>query len=169
MAVNTTFEMFKQLLDESIQANTSLGTVMQAALRTRVGVLPRLEEVELTSRNVESSVGGVVDEANDVITVPTGSGATIVFDLINFGTPCRIEGTQGAIGALIGHLGGGTNPAVADSDISLQYRASSSDTWKAYDRTTVIESVTTVQFQAIIAVQGADADLPQLHIVAEQL
>jgi len=169
MAVDTTWSMFVQLLREALDSDTGLSDTLKAALKARCDALTPEEHHVLSSMNVESSTGVVVSEANDTITVPTGAGGDVTWDLITFDTPVRIDGTIGGIGVLLGHAGQGSNPAVAESDITLQYRESTSGSWRAFGRTVVIDEVSTVQFKATIAVQGADADLPQLHILAEQL
>jgi len=169
MAVNTTFSMMVQLLSESVDANSAITTIMAAALKARLAVLPKFEPHAFTSANVESSTGATVDEATDSITVPSGSGATIEWDGITFGTPVRIDGTDTEIGALVGNVGQGTNSPVANSDITLQYRDTASGTWKAFGRNVVIESTSFFQLRAVVATQGADADMPQLHVIAEQL
>lgn len=128
-----------------------------------------MEQVELTAQNVSSSTDVTVSQANDSITVPSGSGGTVEWELVSFSTPVRIDGTMGEIGVLLGHVGGGTNSAVAASDITLQYRETASGTYKLFGRTTVLDEVSAIQLKATIATQGADADLPQLHLLAEQL
>lgn len=169
MAVNTTFSMMVQLLSESVDANSSLTDIMKTALKARLAVLPAFEPHGFTAQNVESSTGATVDEATDSITVPNGAGATVEWNGITFGTPVRIEGTDTEIGALVGNVGQGVNSPVANADITLQYRSSASGTWKAFGRNVVVDEVSYFQLRAIVAVQGADADLPQLHIIAEQL
>jgi len=169
MAVNTTFSMMVQLLSESVDANTSLTDIMKASLKARLAVLPQYDPLEFTSRNVESSTGATVDEATDSITVASGSSGTIEWDGITFGTPMRIEGTDTEMGALVGNVGQGVNTPVVNADITLQYRDVASGTWRAFGRTVVVEETSFFQLRAVIATQGADADMPQLHIVAKQL
>jgi len=169
MAVNTTFSMMVQLLSESVDANTSLTDIMKTALKARLAVLPAFEPNEFTSGNVESSTGATIDQANDSITIASGDSATIEWDPITFGTPVRIEGADTEIGALVGNVGQGTNSPVANADITLQYRDVASGTWKAFGRTVRIDETSYFQLRALIATQGDDADLPQLHIIAEQL
>lgn len=168
MAVQTTFSMFQQLLRNSITNDTTLEATLKAALLLRVDYLPRLEQHLMGSAEVNAITGGSVDAATDSITVPSGSGAEITFDLITFGTPVTIDGTIAGIGLLLGHVGQGSNSPVAEADITLQYRETDSGTWKAFNRTVVLSSVSTVQFKATVATQGADADMPQLHLIAEQ-
>lgn len=169
MAVQTTFSMFQQLLKNAVDSDSNLGSTMKSALKLRVDALPKMEQVELTAQNVSSSTDVTVSQANDSITVPSGSGGTVEWELVSFSTPVRIDGTMGEIGVLLGHVGGGTNSAVAASDITLQYRETASGTYKLFGRTTVLDEVSAIQLKATIATQGADADLPQLHLLAEQL
>lgn len=169
MAVQTTFSMFQQLLKDAIDADGDLSDTFKAALKLRVDALPKYDPISLEASNVGSVVNAIVDEATDSITVPDTSSAQVEWDLITFSTPVRINGTVGTIGALLGHVGQGVNPAVAEADITLQYRLTSSGTYVAFGRTTVIPSVSTIQFRAIIATQTGDHDLPQLHMLPEQL
>ena len=168
MAVQTTFSMFQQLLRNSLNNDSSLESTLKTALLLRVTYLPRIEHHVLGASDVNAITGGTVDEATDSITVPNGSGAEITFDLITFGTPVQIDGTMAGIGLLLGHVGQGSNAPVAESDITIQYRESTSGTWRAFNRNVVLSDISTIQFKATVATQGADADMPQLHLVAEQ-
>lgn len=168
MAVQTTFSMFQQLLRNSINNDSSLEATLKAALLLRVNYLPRLEQHIMGAAEVNAITGGSVDDATDSITFATGVGGDITFDLITFGTPVTIDGTMAGIGLLLGHVGQGANSPIAEADITLQYRESDSGTWKAFGRTVVLSNISSVQFKATIAVQGADADMPQLHLIAEQ-
>jgi len=169
MAIQTTFSMFQQILSDAVDAYSNLDTTFKSALKTRISALPKLERVSLTAENVESSTDATVSEANNSITVVSGSSGTIQWEMANFSTPVRIDGTLGEIGALVGHVGGGSNTPIANSDINLYYRESSSGTYKAFGRNTVLNEVTSIQFQVITGTLGVDGDLPQLHILAEQL
>lgn len=169
MTVQTTFSMFQQLLSESIDANSDLSDTFKAALKLRVTALPKYEPIALTSQNVDSLVNATVDAATDSILCPDGTTAEIEWDLITFDTPVRIEGTIGVMGALIGHVGQGVETPVADADITLQYRLSATGTYVAFTRDTVLAEVTTVQFKALIASQTGDHNMPQLHMLPEQL
>lgn len=168
MAVQTTFSMFQQLLRNSINNDTTLEATLKAALLLRVDYLPRLEQHVMGAAEVNAITGGTADEATDSITFATGVGGDITFDLITFGTPVTIDGTMAGIGLLLGHVGQGTNIPVAEADITLQYRETDGGTWKAFGRTVVLTGISTVQFKATVAVQGADADMPQLHLIAMQ-
>ena len=169
MAVNTTFSMMVQLLSESVDANTSLTSIMMTALKARLNVLPRYEPQEFTSGNVEAIAGGAVDEETDSITFLSGTDGTIEWSGITFATPVRIEGTPTEIGALIGNVGQGANTPIANSDITLHYRDVVNGTWKAFGRNVVIDETSYFKLRATIATLGADGDMPQLHIIAEQL
>ena len=169
MAVQTTFSMFQQLLSESIDANSDLSDTFKAALKLRVTALPQYEPIALTSQNVDSTTNATVNAATDSITIADTFAGEIEWDLITFDTPVRIEGTIGEIGALVGHDGQGTNTVVANADITLQYRLTASGTYVAFNRNTVLPEVTTIQFKAVIATQTGDHDMPQLHMLPEQL
>jgi hypothetical protein len=168
MAVQTTFSMFQQLLRNSINNDTSLEATLKTALLLRVDYLCRDEHHVMGAAQVNAISGGTVDEATDSITVPDATGAEITYDLITFGTPVTISGTMATIGLLLGHIGQGTNPVVAEADISIQYRETDADTWKAFSRTVVLENISTVQFKATVATQTGDHDMPQLHVIPEQ-
>jgi hypothetical protein len=168
MAVQTTFSMFQQLLRNSINNDSSLEATLKAALLLRVDYLARDEQHIMGASEVNAITGGTVDEATDSITFGTGVGGDITFDLITFGTPVTIDGTKTAIGLLLGNVGQGSNPAVAEADITLQYRTSTSGAWKAFGRNVVLDGVSTIQFKATVAAQVADADMPKLHLVPEQ-
>jgi hypothetical protein len=169
MAVQTTFSMFQQLLKNAIDSDSNLDTTMKSALKLRVDALPKIEQVELTAQNVDSSTNVTVDEATDTITVPDASDGTVEWEMVTFSTPVRIDGTQGDIGVLIGHIGQGSNTPVANADITLQYRETSTGTYKSFGRNVVIDEVSAIQIKATIATQTGDHDLPQLHLIAEQL
>jgi hypothetical protein len=169
MAVDTTFSMFVELLKESIDANTSLTSIMKSGLKARADALPRQEMHNLTVDEVNSSTGMTLDAVHGVITVPIGPGGEIVFDLITFDTPVRVSGGLGPFGALIGHTGQGSNPVIDNADLTMKYRTSVSGAWKAFDRTVMLDELSTVQFGLDVAAQVAIVDIPQLHIIAEQL
>jgi stage V sporulation protein SpoVS len=168
MAVQTTFSMFQQLLRNSINNDSSLEATLKAALLLRVDYLARDEQHIMGASEVNAITGGTVDQATDSITFATGVGGDVTFDLITFGTPVTIDGTKTAIGLLLGNVGQGSNPAVAEADITIQYRTSTSGAWKAFGRNVVLDGISTIQFKATIAVQAADADMPKLHLVSEQ-
>lgn len=169
MAVQTTFSMFQQLLKDAVDADANLNSTMKSALKLRVDALPKIEDVELTAQNVDSTTNAVVDEANDSITVPDTQSATVEWEMVTFSTPVRIDGTIGVFGALVGHVGQGSNTPVGDADITLHYRETASGAYKAFTRNVVLDEVSAIQFRATIAVQTGDHDLPQLHVIAEQL
>ena len=169
MAVQTTFSMFQQLLKDAVDFDTTLSSTFKSALKLRVDALPTTEIVELTAQNVDSSTDVTVDEATDAITVPDTSGGTVEWEMHTFDTPVRIDGTIGGIGVLMGHIGQGTNTPVAEADITLQYRETASGTYKAFGRNVTLDEVSAIQIKATIATQTGDHDLPQLHLIAEQL
>jgi hypothetical protein len=161
--------MFQQLLKDAVDADGDLDSTMKSALKLRVDALPKIEQVELTAQNVDSSTDVTVDEATDSILVPDASGGTVEWEMVTFDTPVRIDGTQGTIGVLIGHVGQGSNPAVDEADITLQYRETASGTYRAFGRNVVIDEASAIQIKATIATQTGDHDLPQLHLLVEQL
>lgn len=169
MAVNTTFSMMQQLLKDAVDASATLTDILKVALKARVDALPQFEPHAMTSSNVQASAGATIDEATNSIQWPIGPGGTIDYDSITFVTPVRIDGTIGAIGALVGHDGLGPNGPVATADITLQYRLTAAGAWLAFGQTVVVDETSFFQLRATIAAQIADADMPQLHIFAEQL
>ena len=169
MAVQTTFSMFQQLLKNAVDSDANLDATLKSALKLRVDALPTIEQVELTAQNVDSSTNVTVDEATDSITVPDTMGGTVEWEMVTFSTPVRIDGTQGAIGVLLGHVGQGTNTVVAEADIVLQYRETASGAYRAFGRNVVLDEVSAIQIMTTIATQAGDHDLPQLHLLAEQL
>lgn len=173
MAVETTFQVTQQLLKESLDTNTSLSSVVKTALKNRIDALPRDEARVLGVNEVESTQGSVTtDIPNGSVEVAIGALGTnrVEFDEQTFASPVTIRGSEGSpFGLLLGNTGESVNPAVATADITAQYRLSSTDTWKAWTRSTLIESTKTVQFAVNIADQVADSALPQLWFVAEQL
>jgi hypothetical protein len=169
MAIQTTFSMFQQLLKDAVDADANLNSTMKSALKLRVDSLPRVVVVELTAQNVDSSTDVIVDQATDSILVSDDGGGTVEWEMVTFSTPVRIDGTIGAIGVLVGHTGQGVNPAVDEADITLQYRETAAGAYKAFNRNVVLDSVSSIQIKATIGVQTGDHDLPQLHVVAEQL
>jgi hypothetical protein len=170
MAVDTTWSIFLQLLSESIDENGNLSDTLSAGLKTRVTYLSKEELIALTSENVASYTGdATVDEATSSITIASGASTSdVIWDLTTLGTPVRVLGSKSAIGALVGNIGEGSNSPVANDDISMFYRTSTSGTWIAFTRNTVLDSISTIQFKATIAAQGSDADLPQLFVFTEQ-
>jgi len=173
MAGVSTFEIFKTLLTNSVNADASLSSSTKASMVIRIADLARSYPLILNYENQDSVAGNVsVSEALKSILIASGAPGTpnrVEFDLVNFSVPVRIDGTQGAIGALIGHGGTSLDPLVDTADITLQYRLTASGTWKAFNQTTLLDNVTSVQFAAAIADQGSAASLPELHIVAQQV
>lgn len=169
MAVETTFEVFIQLLKEAIDDSSVLTDIMKAALKVRADALARIEFAELSAGDVLSSTDVTVSEANDSLTVADGDSGNVIFNLKTFDTPVRIDGTFGDIGALVGHVGQGANAVVANADITISYRLAATGTFIAFRRNTVLPNVTTIQFRVDIATQTGDHDIPQLFLVAQQL
>jgi len=173
MSTTTDFDTFKRLLDEAIAANDDLTTAMQTALRVRVGLLPKLDLLELGDGNAEAanSTNVVISEATDSITVTDSLAGVVTWAMESYDTPMRVIGPRGVdnVGALIGDEGSAGNTRVdVIATVTLQYRLTSTDTWKAFDRTTYLTGVTSIQFRANITVAAGDRDLPKLWVVLEQ-
>lgn len=173
MALDTTFAIFQQLLKDAVDADPTLTDTLKVTLKLRVDELSVDQAVQLHHGNAESVAGNVsLDPANAAILVASGAPGTpnrVVFEEISFGTPVRIVGADGPFGALVGHLGEATDPAVVNADMSLQYRLSSTGTWVNFTRNTIVDETSTIQFALDIADQGAGAAVPQLFLIAQQL
>lgn len=167
----STFSVFKQLLQQSVDKNSSLDAATKATMTTYIAQLDENVLLELTFANHESTGGAVtINEALKAIEVAIAALGTnrVEWEEMVFTVCHTIDGTKGEIGALLGHGGNSANALVAASDISLQYRLSSTDTWKAFDRQTVLTGVTRIQFAADIADQVAAGSLPTLTVIAVQ-
>lgn len=167
----STFAIFQQLLQQSVNKNSSLDAATQASMTTYIAVLSKTVLAELTFANAESFSGAAsIDEALKSIRVATAALGTnrVEFEEIVWTVCHTVDGTKGEIGALIGHGGNSPDPLLATSDITMEYRLSSSDTWKAFDRQTLLTGITRIQFAVDIADQGSDATLPSLAVVAYQ-
>jgi hypothetical protein len=173
MACETTYQVFQQLLKEAIDGSTTLSSTVKASLKNRVDAMPRREDRVLGVNEAESAQGNAsLDTPNGSIEVALGvpgSPNRVEFKLVTFLTPVRIQGSDGSIGLLVGHVSESANAPVDTSDITAQYRLSATDTWKAWSRTTVIQSTKSVQFAVNVANQLADVALPQLWYLAEQI
>lgn len=168
----TTFAIFRSLLTRAINEDESLDDATRASILTRLTDMARAVPIVLDHRSVASTGGFVtVDELLKSIEVGTGvSGANRVeWDAISFVVPVTIAGTLTNRGWLPGHKGNSVNPATADTDVTLQYRLTSADPWAVFDRSTVLEEVTSIQFAATVADQVADTALTGLVLVAQQV
>jgi len=167
----TTFGVFKSLLTNSVSNDSSLDAATKASMLVRINDLPRDVRVVLDFSTVESFGGLVtVDDLAKSIEVAVGATGTnrIEWDLLIFAVPLAVSGTLTATGFLPGHVGASANAPVADADIAMEYRFSGTDVWKTFDRSTVLEGVTAIQFAAAIADQGGAAALPLLALIARQ-
>ncbi len=167
----TTFAIFQSLLRESVTKDTALSSATRAAMLARIDDLARDVELLFNFDNVDSSAGSVsIDHANKSIELAVGVLGTnrVEWSLMTFSVPVTISGVKTAIGAFFGNAGTSVNALVADADISLQYRFSSTDNWKNLDKATVLETVTAIQIAADIADQASIAALPGVVIVAKQ-
>lgn len=169
MAVQTTWSMLQQLLKTALDSYSCMDSVLKSALKLRVDLLSPTEIVSLMASGVESSSNVVVNQALDQIVAPNGLVGSVTFTMDTFGTPMRIDGTMGVIGALIGHTGQGSNPAVDPADLTISYRLSATSPWRPFNRTVIVDNVTTIQFKVDVVAQTGDHDIPQLHIVSIQL
>lgn len=168
----TTFGVSKSLLRDSVNKNASLDAATKSSMLARIEELPRDVRLLLNFDNAESFGGFVsVDSLAKSIEVAIGAGGNnrVVFELMDFTIPLTISGTLSARGFLPGNIGASANPEVAVADIALEYRLSATDPWKTFDRSTVLEEVTSIQFAAAIADQIAAAALPGLVLVAQQV
>lgn len=171
MSTITTWAIFKQLLANAVNADTSLDDTTRASILARIDDMTADVALLLDFSNVASVAGQVtVDELNQSIEVATGATGNnrVIWDQMTFAVPVDIPGTLGEYGFLPGHIGSSGNPAVANADISLEYRLSATDSWKKFTRNSFLEDVVSIQFAAAIADQGGDAALPTLNMVAEQ-
>lgn len=169
----TTFGVFKTLIQRSVELDANLDTATKAAIRTRLQNLPQEQEIVL-DQSKASSVGGNVSENTTTRSINVALGAPgspnrVEFDAMSFFVPVRIEGTEGIGGFMPGHAGSSALPLVVQADITVQYRLASGDPWATFDRTTILDEVTWVQFAVVIAEQDANGSLPALHIHAEQV
>jgi hypothetical protein len=171
MSTVTTWAIFKQLLTNSVNADTSLDDTTSASILARIADMTADVALLLDFSSVESVAGQVtLDELNRSIEVASGATGNnrVIWNLMTFAVPVDISGSLGTRGFLAGHVGSSVNSPVAEADITLEYRFSATDPWKKFDRNSLLEDVATIQFAAAIADQGSDAALPTLNLVAEQ-
>lgn len=167
----TTFGVFKSLLTNSINNDASLSAAVKSSMLARVNELPREVSLLQDFSNVDST-GGLVTVNNLTKSIEVAVGATgtnrVEWEMATFAVPTRISGTLSSSGFLPGHGGASPNALTALADIALQYRFSSTDAWKAFNRNTVLEGVTQIQFSAAIADQVGATALPGIVLVAQQ-
>jgi hypothetical protein len=167
----TTLAIFKQLLTNAVNADASLDDTTRASMLARIADMTSDVALLLDFSNVSSVAGQVsLDELNRSIEVATGATGNnrVIWNQMTFAVPVDISGSRGERGFLPGHVGSSGNSPVDSADISLEYRFGATDPWKKFTRNSLLEDVTTVQFAAAIADQGADAALPTLNLIAEQ-
>lgn len=168
----TTFAVFQALLLRSIDQDAYLDTATKAALKTRVQNLVREDEIVLDYKSVQSTAGFVsTNPETKTVDVAVGSGGTnrIEFTPLQYLVPLQIKGTEGIGGFLPGHVGSSSNTPIVQSALTLQYRLASADSWASFDRNTVLDEVTWVQFAVKIADQVGIVSVPAIHIHAEQV
>lgn len=168
----TTFGIFQALLNRAVNADASLDSATRASMLVRIQDLARDVGVALDFSSVDSTGGlASVSEATRSIEVASGvTGANRVeWEPLTFSVPVVISGGAGTRGFLAGHVGASANAAVDSADISMQYRTGASEAWKAFDRNTVVDGASWIQFAANIADQVAAKALPALNLVARQV
>lgn len=167
----TNFAVTQSLLSQSIDSNSYLDAATKAALKTRVANLAKQQDIVLDQSKVLSTTGGCAENVpNRVVTVNTGAGPNRVeFDPMTFLVPLRVDGTKGVGGFLPGTIGTSQLPQVAAEDITLQFRLAASDAFQDFDKSTVLDEVTWIQFAANVAVQLALSALPVINVHAEQV
>lgn len=171
MSTVTTLAIFKQLLTRSVNADTSLDTTTRASMLARIEDMTSDVALLLDYSTVESVSGQVVlNGLNRSIEVGIGSTGNnrVIWSAMTFSVPVDICGGSGTQGFLPGHVGSSANPPVVTTDIIMEYRFSTADVWKKFDRNSFLEDVTNIQFAAAIADQVADAALPAINLIAEQ-
>lgn len=180
MAAVTTYDITKGLLQDSVNKNASLDSATKASLTTRISELARQWWIDLLFSNIESAGGFVtVDQATGSMEVGIGAGGTnvVTWTTMVWQVPRQIRGTVGTDGGvgnggyLMGEIGSSaTGTKVPEAEVSLQYRFGTTDAnWKNFDDTTVLDSVSTIQFRANVDDQVGAVVMPALHVYAEQV
>jgi hypothetical protein len=167
----STFAIFQQLVTASVNKDSDLDAAAKASMLTRLASMARQCGLVEDFSTVESSVGSVtVDAANKSIEVAIGATGTnrVVFTQRTWQVPMTVAGTLTATGFFTGNTGTSANAAVADADISMQYRFGANDTWKNFDKATVLSEVTVLQIAVDIADQVAATALPGIVLIATQ-
>lgn len=166
----TTFAVFQTLLQRSIDLDPNLDTATKASLKTRAANLARQQDIVLDQSKLLSTSGQATEDIpNGAINVGTPGVSGVEFDPMTFVIPLRVDGTKGVRGFLPGHVGTSANPLVDTTDITLKYRLASGDQYQKFDRTTVLDEVTWIQFAVDIVDPGILSALPALHVHAEQV
>lgn len=167
----TTFGVFKSLLTQAVNNDGTLSSAVKSSMLARLNELPREVSIALDFSTVESVAGFVsVSPITRSVEVAIGASGSnrATWGLLNFGVPLTIGGVKTADGFFAGNAGASANPLVDITGVSLEYRLSATDAWKAFDRNTVLYGVTAIQFAAAVADQVAAVALPGLHLVAVQ-
>lgn len=168
----TTFGVFKGLLKAAVTKDTSLDAATKASMMARIEALPRDSRIVLDFATVESTGGNVsVDALAKSIEIAIGAGGNnrVTWARQTFDIPVNIGGTLSSMGALPGNVGASGSTPIDLADVGLEYRFSTSDPWKVFNRNTVLEEVSSIQFAAAIADQVAVVALPGLVLVAQQV
>jgi len=166
----TTFAVFVTLLQRSIDLDPNLDTATKASLKTRAANLARQQDIVLDQSKLLSTSGQATEDVtNRAINIGSPGVSGAEFDPMSFVIPIRVDGTKGVHGFLMGHAGTSSNPLVDQADITLKYRLASGDQYQKFDRNTVLDEVTWIQFSVDIVDPTALSSLPALHIHAEQV
>ena len=167
----TTFGVFKNLLTQAVNNDSTLSSAVKSSMLARLNELPREVGIALDFSTVESVAGFVsVSQITRSVEVAIGASGSnrATWGLLSFGVPLTIGGMKTAAGFFAGNTGASANTPVAIADVALEYRLSATDSWKSFDRNTVLYGVTAIQFAAAIADQVAAVALPGLHLGAVQ-
>ncbi len=167
----TTFAVFQTLLQRSIDLDANLDSATKAALKTRAQNLARQQDIVLDQPKALSASGNASELVADRAIIMAGVAGTgrVEFDPMTFTIPLRVTGTFGPRGFLMGTSGTSAVAQIVATALSLQYRTASADAWSNFDRSTVLDEVTWIQFAVDIGTQGAAASVPALHIHADQV
>jgi hypothetical protein len=171
MSTVTTFAIFQQLLRNAVNNDTNLDSATKASMLARIDGLPQMDVLVEDYDTAASYTGDVtVDEANRSIEIgTTATGINrVIFGLRTFPIPVTIGGTDTLSGFLTGGVGVSVNPEVAIADLGVQYRFSSTDTWKNLSQSSLLKGVTAFQLAIDIADQVSDAALPQIILALTQ-
>jgi hypothetical protein len=167
----TTFAIFQQLLRNAVNNDSSLDATTKASMLARIDDLPQMGVLVEDYATAESYTGDVtVDPANRSIEIgTTATGINrVIFALHTFPVPVTIAGADTLTGFYTGGTGVSPNPEVAIADLGVQYRFSTTDSWKNLSQSSLLKGVTAIQLAVDIADQVALAALPQIVLAITQ-
>ncbi len=167
----TTFAVFRSLLTRSIDLDANLDSATKAAMKSRVAQLARQQDIVLDQAKALAASGNASESAADRTLLMSGVAGTgrVEFDPMTFTVPLRVTGTFGPRGFLMGTSGTSVVAQIVATALSLQYRTATGDAWSNFDRSTVLDEVTWIQFAVDISTQVAPVSVPALHIHADQV